>query len=73
MHNEMVNPPGSVTIKYEGPLARTTTTPMRTLSKNIISHYCNNFAIPQSLTMESVSTHFKNKIGEDSVDIYREN
>ena len=46
------------------------TTATRSLSKNIISRFCNKFCdSSKSLGLESVSPHSKNKIGGNGVDI----
>ena len=47
---------------------------LRELCLKISFHYHNNFAIfTKSLGMENVIPHSKNKIGENSVDMLREN
>ena len=46
----------------------------RTLSKNIISRYCNNFAIVPSRSAWKVCINIpEKKIGMNGVDVWREN
>ena len=54
-------------IEFHSLESKTMSTSTRRTSKNIVSHYCNGFAITwysKSLGMENASSHCRNKIGD---------